>query len=80
MVGVAAPGGGERVVAAVVPKPGHASDADALRAYCRERLAAYKVPREIVFRTELPTSMLGKVQRKQVRDSISGGTGGVPAG
>lgn len=80
VVGVAAPGGGERVVAAVVPKPGHASDADALRAYCRERLAAYKVPREIVFRTELPTSMLGKVQRKQVRDSISGDTGGVPAG
>ena len=36
-----------------------------------ERLAAYKVPREVVVVDELPKSMLGKVLRKQVRDRLA---------
>jgi len=40
--------------------------AAALRRFCRERLATYKVPRRFEFRTELPRSPLGKVLRQQL--------------
>jgi long-chain acyl-CoA synthetase len=42
--------------------------ADDLLAHCRENLAAYKVPREIEFRTELPRSGALKVLRRELRD------------
>lgn len=72
VVGVRDESGGERVVAAVVLAEGSTLDADELRDWCRERLARYKVPRDFVALDELPTSMLGKVLRKQVRDQITG--------
>ena len=37
---------------------------DEIRAYCRERLAPYKVPAHVEFRTELPKTMVGKVLRR----------------
>jgi long-chain acyl-CoA synthetase len=37
---------------------------DEIRAFCRERLAPYKVPAQIEFRTELPKTMVGKVLRR----------------
>jgi long-chain acyl-CoA synthetase len=39
-------------------------------AYCRERLAVYKVPREVEFRAELPTSGAGKVLKRVLRDGV----------
>lgn len=72
VVGLPDERGGERVVAAVTPgegaKPTHAE----LRAFCKERLAGYKVPREFFVVEELPKSMLGKVLRKQVREHLAG--------
>ena len=68
VVGVPSPHGGEKVVAIVLLRPGVELNADALIEFCRERLAAYKVPRDIVALDELPKSMLGKVLRKQVRE------------
>ncbi|MGV8849106.1 MAG: long-chain-fatty-acid--CoA ligase [Propionibacteriaceae bacterium] len=68
VVGIPATHGGERVVAVVVTKPGATLDEAAVRDWCRERLAPYKVPRYIVARDDLPRSMLGKVLRKQVRE------------
>ncbi|MFJ3384248.1 MULTISPECIES: long-chain-fatty-acid--CoA ligase [unclassified Curtobacterium] len=62
--------GNEQVVAAVVPRDPASFDADALRAYAREHLAAYKVPRRIVVVEDLPRSMIGKVLRRKVRDAI----------
>jgi long-chain acyl-CoA synthetase len=62
--------GGEDVVAAVVMEPGASFDEDALRAFARENLTAYKVPRHIVQVDELPKSLIGKVLRKQVRESL----------
>lgn len=70
VVGVPSHHSGEEVVAVVVPRPGASVDADAVRAFARERLAAYKVPRRVVVRDELPRSLLGKVLRKQVRDDL----------
>jgi len=68
VVGLPRPEGGERVVAEVVARAGSDIDVERVRDWCRERLAAYKVPREIIVVDELPKSMLGKVLRKEVRD------------
>jgi long-chain acyl-CoA synthetase len=62
--------GNEQVVAAVVPTNPDDFDADGLRAYAREHLAAYKVPRRVVVVEDLPRSMIGKVLRRKVRDQI----------
>ena len=37
-------------------------------AFCRDRLAGYKVPRAVEFRESLPTSVVGKVLRRMLRD------------
>ena len=63
---------GEQVAAAVVMRDGARLDVAGIRAWAKERLAAYKVPRSFVEVDELPKSMLGKVLRKQVRETISG--------
>ncbi len=70
VIGVPARSGGERVVAVVLLRPGATLDEAALKAWCHERLAGYKVPREIVALNDLPRSMLGKVLRKQVREEF----------
>ena len=63
--------GGEMVVAAVQLEEGAGLNEDALRAHCRELLAAYKVPKRIVQIDEMPRSLLGKILRKQVKDQMS---------
>nr|BBH85587.1 long-chain-fatty-acid--CoA ligase [Thermosporothrix sp. COM3] len=61
--GVPDPDMGEQVVAAVVPKPGATIDEAAIIAFCREQLASYKKPRQVVCVAELPRNALGKVQK-----------------
>ncbi|WP_375409320.1 acyl-CoA synthetase [uncultured Methylobacterium sp.] len=58
---------GETPVAFVELKPGASVEADALIAWCRERLAGYKLPRHIVFE-ELPKTATGKVQKFLLRE------------
>jgi long-chain acyl-CoA synthetase len=71
VVGVPAAGDtGEDVVLAVVPAAGASVDLDAVRAYARERLAGYKVPRRVVIMDDLPRSQIGKIIRRRVRDRI----------
>ena len=55
---------GEVAHAWVVLKAGQTATAEELRTYCRERLAPYKVPAQVEFRTELPKTMVGKVLRR----------------
>jgi len=71
VVGLPSEHSGEEVVAAVV-LDGSATDADteAIRAYARGILTPYKVPRRIFVVDELPKSLIGKVLRRQVRDSL----------
>jgi long-chain acyl-CoA synthetase len=64
---------GESVVAAVVLETGVSIDVDAVRAFVRENLTPYKVPRRIVVVDELPKSLIGKVLRRQVRDNLLSG-------
>lgn len=55
---------GEIVAAWVVPRPGASIDPAALRDYCRERLAPFKVPTRVEIREALPKTMVGKVLRR----------------
>ena len=55
---------GEVVKAFVVSKVGAEVSADEIIGWCRERLAAFKVPREVEFVSELPKSLIGKVLRR----------------
>jgi long-chain acyl-CoA synthetase len=58
---------GEDVMAFVVLKPGMAADAQAIIAFCEERLARYKCPKRIRFVPTLPKSPIGKILRKELR-------------
>jgi long-chain acyl-CoA synthetase len=55
---------GEVAKAWVVLRGGRTCTEDEIRSYCRERLAPYKVPAQVEFRTELPKTMVGKVLRR----------------
>jgi long-chain acyl-CoA synthetase len=55
---------GEVVKAFVVLKEGEQATADEIRDFAKERLAAYKVPRAVEFRDQLPKTMIGKVLRR----------------
>jgi long-chain acyl-CoA synthetase len=63
-VGVPVSGKGERVKAFIVLKEGQTAAEEEMIAFCRENLAAYKVPRFVEFRDELPMTMVGKVLRR----------------
>jgi long-chain acyl-CoA synthetase len=64
VAGVPDPMKGEIAKAWVVLKPGASATEDDVRAYCRERLAPYKVPGRVEFRSELPKTMVGKILRR----------------
>ncbi|MBF4560744.1 AMP-binding protein [Microbacterium sp. VKM Ac-2870] len=70
VVGLPSGHSGEEVVAAVVLDPSADTDTDAIRDYVRAILTPYKVPRRIFVVDELPKSLIGKVLRRQVRDSL----------
>jgi long-chain acyl-CoA synthetase len=58
---------GETVKSFIVLTKGRTATADELIEYCRKELAAYKVPRQIEFREELPKSTMLKVLRRELR-------------
>lgn len=62
---------GQRIAAFIVPKSGAEPDADALRAYVRERLRSSKTPDDIVFIPELPTTATGKVLRRKLAELVT---------
>lgn len=66
VAGVPDPYRGETVKAWIVLKPGEELDADDIRAWCKERLAKYKVPTEVEFRDELPKTTVGKILRREL--------------
>ncbi|MBB1592982.1 AMP-binding protein [Achromobacter sp. UMC46] len=67
VIGVAHERWGEAVHAVVVARAGHAPDADALHAHCRQWLATYKCPKSYAFRDDLPLSAAGKVLKSVLR-------------
>src|SRR6516225_3421574 len=61
----------EEVVACVVPAPGQSVDADGLIAFCREGLASFKRPRQVLALDALPKTATGKIQRVVVREVVA---------
>ena len=59
---------GESVKSFIVLRPGMTATAEEIVAYCRDDLAAYKVPRAIEFRNELPKSPILKILRRELRE------------
>lgn len=59
---------GETLKAYIVPKPGETITEEEIITFCRQKLAAYKVPKMVEFRTELPRSSVGKALRRILRE------------
>jgi fatty-acyl-CoA synthase len=62
---------GETPCAFVELKTGASASAEELIAWCRDHLAAYKCPRQIVF-AEIPKTSTGKLQKFKLRDAVKG--------
>jgi long-chain acyl-CoA synthetase len=68
VVGAPDAGKGEVVVAYVVLRQGATATEDDIRTLARQHLAPYKVPSRVVFRADLPKTMVGKVLRRMLRE------------
>jgi long-chain acyl-CoA synthetase len=66
VAGIPDPYRGETVKAWIVLKPGVTMTDDEVKTWCKERLAAFKVPTHIEFRTELPKTTVGKILRREL--------------
>ncbi len=76
VVGVPDPHWGERPVAVVVLADGAELDLPVLTAHCRARLAAFKVPKQLLIRDSLPRNPSGKVLKRVLRDELEASADG----
>jgi 2-aminobenzoate-CoA ligase len=63
---------GQIAKAFVVPKPGQSLSSEELIAFCKGKIATYKLPREIVIVSELPRTPTGKLLRRVLKQKESG--------
>jgi long-chain acyl-CoA synthetase len=70
VIGIPHPTHGEEVGAAVVLKDGAEATPGELRAFVKDRIAAYKYPRHVWVETELPKTTTGKILRREVRAPV----------
>lgn len=68
--GLPDPAMGEIVCAWVIPKPGTQPTEEELRAFCKDRIAHYKIPAVIRMRDELPATVTGKPQKFLMRAAM----------
>jgi len=68
VIGVPDDRSGEKVKAFVQLVPGESADEQEIIDFCKNKLAGYKRPRSVEFRESLPTSLIGKVLRRVLRD------------
>jgi long-chain acyl-CoA synthetase len=69
-IGIPHPKRGEAVKVFIVLKEGTTATQEEMIAFCHEKLAKYKWPTEVEFRTELPKSNVGKVLKKELRKKM----------
>ena len=62
---------GEEICAWIVLKPGQSATEDEIRAFCRDQIAHYKIPRYIRFVSEMPMTITGKVQKFVMREHMT---------
>ena len=60
-----------RIVAVVVPLEGASLDSDAVVAWCKERLASFRVPERVEFRRVLPRTSVGKIQKHVLKAEMA---------
>jgi acyl-CoA synthetase (AMP-forming)/AMP-acid ligase II len=72
VVGLPDPTWGERVTAVVVAREGATLDPQEVVTFSRERLAAYKCPKDVIVRRELPRNPMGKVQKFRIVEELAG--------
>jgi long-chain acyl-CoA synthetase len=68
-IGVPHPKKGEAVKVFIVAKQGETLNREEILDWCREKLAPYKIPKEVEFRDSLPMTNMGKVLRRELRNS-----------
>jgi len=73
VIGVADPDWGERPVAVVVLRPDTTLTLDELQRHCRNKLAGFKVPKDLLVRGELPRNPSGKILKRVLRDEVAAG-------
>jgi len=61
----------EAVTAVIVPKPGHTLTEENVMSACRELLAAFKVPKRVIFTDALPKNPSGKLLKRQLRQKLA---------
>ena len=69
VIGVADERWGETGAAFLIARPGRTPDLDALPGWCRERLAAYKIPRSFRLVDDFPRTAAGKVRKPVLRET-----------
>jgi fatty-acyl-CoA synthase len=76
VVGLPDPAKGEIVAAVIELRAGAVTDTASIVAFCRERLASYKVPARLAFRTaaELPRTPTGKIHKPSLREELAANT------
>ncbi|MCY1562292.1 3-[(3aS,4S,7aS)-7a-methyl-1,5-dioxo-octahydro-1H-inden-4-yl]propanoyl:CoA ligase [compost metagenome] len=67
VIGIPSDKWGETVHAVIVLKPDCSSSEEEIVAHCRERIAGYKCPRSVEFRSALPLSGVGKILKNELR-------------
>ena len=70
IIGLPDPEWGEKVTAFIVARPGEHIDPDALKAFLKSRISAFKVPKEFRAVSELPKSPAGKILKRQLRKEV----------
>jgi acyl-CoA synthetase (AMP-forming)/AMP-acid ligase II len=78
VVGASDPTWGERVVAVVRRRPRSSVDGAELIEFCRQRLASYKKPRQVVFVDSLPKNATGKILKSVLRERLEAGEASPP--
>ncbi len=66
---------GERVHAAVQPRPGSRLTAEAVMAFARRHVGGYKVPRQVSFHEDFPRDAAGKLLKRVLREPYWAGRG-----
>jgi acyl-CoA synthetase (AMP-forming)/AMP-acid ligase II len=73
VIGLPDPNWGEAVTAVVVLKEGEHLSLEEVKAFCRDRIAGYKIPKELKIVDDIPKNATGKVVKRELRERFSSG-------
>jgi fatty-acyl-CoA synthase len=66
---------GEELCACIILRPGMDASAEEIRDFCKGQIAHYKIPRHVVFVSEFPMTVTGKIQKYRLREQVATGLG-----